>query len=151
MLSRHSVAVFALLFFVHAANAFAPPGKTLFFVAHGKQRAYTLKSASTADDLVTREANVKPMGRRTKATLDPFNPNFDEIRAVPYHEAFPESTKEYTQAIHEPTGHLLQVRIKLASASMIFAFLFDFFLILHGNCITGFGFLLTRFHFDVCT
>jgi phosphomethylpyrimidine synthase len=48
-------------------------------------------------------------GRRTKPTQDPFNPEFDRIANVPYHEAFPSSTKEYKTVVHEPTGHVLQV------------------------------------------
>lgn len=59
-------------------------------------------------DLVTREANVKPT-RRTKPTVDPYNPDFASIPSVPYDEAFPKSTKEYKVVVHEPTGHVLNV------------------------------------------
>lgn len=60
------------------------------------------------DGLVTREANIKPT-KRTKPTLDPFNPDFESITSVPYSDAFPNSTKEYKRVKHEPTGHILQV------------------------------------------
>lgn len=60
------------------------------------------------ESLVSREANIKPT-RRTKPTLDPFNPDFASIDSVPYNDAFPQSTKEYTTVIHEPTCHVLKV------------------------------------------
>ena len=69
----------------------------------------TISTIST-DLLVTREANIKPT-RRTKPTLDPFNPDFDSIPSVPYDEAFPKSTKEYKVVTHEPTGHVLKVSL----------------------------------------
>jgi len=61
-------------------------------------------------DLVTKEANMNAPGSgRSKPTSDPFNPDFERIKAVGYNEAFPSSTKEYTKVIHEPTGHELAV------------------------------------------
>lgn len=60
------------------------------------------------ESLVSREANIKPT-RRTKPTLDPFNPDFESIESVPYNDAFPQSTKEYKTVIHEPTSHVLKV------------------------------------------
>ena len=65
-------------------------------------------SKEESDLLVTREANVKPT-RRTKPTLDPFNPDFESIPGIPYDEAFPGSTKEYKVVSHEATGHVLKV------------------------------------------
>jgi len=59
-------------------------------------------------DLVTREANTKPT-RRSKPTIDPYNPDFESIPSVPYDEAFPSSTKEHRAVVHEPTGHVLNV------------------------------------------
>ena len=61
-----------------------------------------------ADELVTKEANIKGT-RRTKPTIDPLNPQFEQIRSVPYDEAFPSSTKEYKTVTHEETGHVLNV------------------------------------------
>jgi phosphomethylpyrimidine synthase len=58
-------------------------------------------------ELVTTEANIKPT-RRTKPTLDPLNPDFDQIQSVPYDEAFPNSTKEYKTVTHE-NGHVLKI------------------------------------------
>ncbi|KAL3765315.1 hypothetical protein ACHAWO_010004 [Cyclotella atomus] len=57
-------------------------------------------------DLVTKEANIKSV-KRTKPTVDPFNPEFERIRSVPYNDAFPESTKEYKTIQHN--SHILQV------------------------------------------
>ncbi|KAL7473118.1 hypothetical protein ACHAXS_013513 [Conticribra weissflogii] len=65
-------------------------------------------AATPLGDLVTKEANVKSPFR-TKPTVDPFNPQFDLIRSVPYNDAFPQSTKEYRQVVHSPTGHVLQI------------------------------------------
>mmetsp|Transcript_33446 Transcript_33446/g.99623 ORF Transcript_33446/g.99623 Transcript_33446/m.99623 type:complete len:639 (-) Transcript_33446:520-2436(-) len=59
-------------------------------------------------DLVTTEANIKPT-RRTKPTVDPYNPDFESIPGVPYNDAFPSSTKEHKVVVHEPTGHKLSV------------------------------------------
>lgn len=39
-------------------------------------------------DLVTKEANIKSV-KRTKPTVDPFNPEFERIQSVPYNDAFP--------------------------------------------------------------
>ena len=69
-----------------------------------KRSTVTLRSTTEdLENLVTREANVKPT-RRTKPTHDPYNPRFEDIASVPYHEAFPSSTKEYKVVTHEPTG-----------------------------------------------
>ena len=74
-----------------------------------KQEEDTAATTTSADDfMVTREANVKGT-RRTKPTVDPFNPDFAAIQSIPYHEAFPSSTKEFTTVVHEPTGHTLKV------------------------------------------
>jgi len=68
----------------------------------------TSTSKNKLESLVSREANIKPT-RRTKPTLDPFNPDFESIDSVPYNDAFPQSTKEFTTVTHEPTGHVLTV------------------------------------------
>ena len=60
-------------------------------------------------DLVTREANIQAAGRRSSPTKDPFNPEFESIQSIPYNQAFPGSTKEYKNVVHEPTGHVLRV------------------------------------------
>jgi phosphomethylpyrimidine synthase len=88
---------------------------------HPRQRMMTSSSSSSSptslrvlsdplpsDLLVTREANIKPT-KRTKPTIDPYNPDFNQISSVAYHDAFPRSTKEYVSALHEPTGHELQI------------------------------------------
>jgi phosphomethylpyrimidine synthase len=52
---------------------------------------------------------------RVKPTADPFNPAFKE--QADFGEAYPASTKEYVESVHEPTGSLLRVpfrRIKLS-------------------------------------
>ena len=41
--------------------------------------------------------------------MDPFNPDFESIEGVPYNTAFPGSTKEYKEVVHEPTGHKMKV------------------------------------------
>jgi phosphomethylpyrimidine synthase len=79
------------------------------------------------DLLVTKEANVKPT-KRTKPTVDPFNPEFERIQSVPYNEAFPKSTKEYKVAIHAETGHELHVpfrRVHLEDPDQPYIDLYD--------------------------
>jgi len=66
------------------------------------------QSFNPLEDLVTTEANIKPT-RRTKPTKDPFNPEFEFIKSIPYNDAFPESTKEYKKVVHEETGHTLKI------------------------------------------
>mmetsp|Transcript_4052 Transcript_4052/g.3824 ORF Transcript_4052/g.3824 Transcript_4052/m.3824 type:complete len:642 (-) Transcript_4052:436-2361(-) len=66
------------------------------------------KSINPLEHLVTIEANVKPT-RRTNPTKDPFNPDFEVIQSVPYSDAFPQSTKEYREVVHEESGHVLKV------------------------------------------
>jgi phosphomethylpyrimidine synthase len=83
--------------------------------------------AGTTLDWVTKEANVKPT-KRTTPTKDPYNPEFERIDAVPYDEAFPKSTKEYKQVVHEPTGHVLQVpfrRVHLEDPDQPYLDLYD--------------------------
>ena len=68
----------------------------------------TALSVATEPDLVTYEANIKAT-RRTKPTADPFNPDFGRIQGVPYNTAFPASTKEYHEVVHEASSHVLKV------------------------------------------
>lgn len=80
-----------------------------------------------AEALVTKEANIKPT-LRTKPTVDPFNPEFSRIQSVPYNDAFPNSTKEYKMAVHEPTGHKLAIpfrRVHLEDPDMPHLDLYD--------------------------
>lgn len=106
-----------MLFRSIALMSLAAPSQAFMFHVKPATRStslYTLKdpiSQSNNDaisDLVSRESNIKPV-RRTKPTLDPFNPDFEQIQSVPYNEAFPQSTKEYTSVVHEETGHVLNV------------------------------------------
>lgn len=83
--------------------------------------------ADPTEQLVSREANVKPT-RRTKPTLDPFNPEFERIQSVPYNDAFPSSTKEYQTVTHEPTGHVLNIpfrRVHLEDPEQPYVDLYD--------------------------
>jgi phosphomethylpyrimidine synthase len=100
-----SVAVAALM--AHMSSAFAPVAFTT-----SKPSSLRVVADPTADssarNLVTKEANVKST-RRTKPTVDPFNPDFDSIESVPYNEAFPQSTKEYKTVTHKETGHVLNI------------------------------------------
>ena len=76
---------------------------------------------------VTKEANVKKH-RRTLPTKDPFNPEFERIESVPYNEAFPRSTKEYNQVVHEPSGHVLKIpfrRIQIDDPDQPYLDLYD--------------------------
>jgi phosphomethylpyrimidine synthase len=110
-----SVAVAAALM-AHVSSAFAPvafTARSLVGVSTAsKPSSLQVVADPTADssarNLVTKEANIKPT-RRTKPTLDPFNPDFESIQSVPYNEAFPQSTKEYKTVQHEETGHVLHV------------------------------------------
>ena len=80
------------------------------------------------EELVTREANIKTGNRRTKPTVDPYNPEFSRIKSVPYSDAFPNSTKEYKVVKHEPTGHELRVpfhRVHLEDPDMPHLDLYD--------------------------
>jgi hypothetical protein len=80
-----------------------------------------------AEALVTKEANIKPT-LRTKPTVDPFNPEFSRIQSVPYNDAFPNSTKEYKMAVHEPSGHTLAIpfrRVHLEDPDMPHLDLYD--------------------------
>lgn len=73
------------------------------------------------------ESNIKS-NRRTVPTKDPFNPEFERIQGIPYNEAFPRSTKEYEQVVHEPTGHVLQIpfrRVHLDDPDQPFINLYD--------------------------
>jgi phosphomethylpyrimidine synthase len=103
----HAIAVLSVAA-LSPASGFAPispviaASRSALFVATDPSR-----TTDTSDDLVTKEANIKPT-RRTKPTLDPFNPNFESIRSVAYNEAFPQSTKEYKVVQHE-NGNTLNI------------------------------------------
>jgi len=87
----------------------------------------TSVEANPVSDLISREANIKPT-RRTKPTIDPFNPEFGRIQSVPYNDAFPNSTKEYRTVTHEPTGHVLKIpfrRVHLEDPEMPHLDLYD--------------------------
>jgi hypothetical protein len=90
-----------------ACSAFAP---VAFSARHSSLQVVSEPTAAgpEARNLVTKEANIKPV-RRTRPTLDPFNPDFERIEGVAYNEAFPQSTKEYTVVQHEDTGHILNI------------------------------------------
>jgi phosphomethylpyrimidine synthase len=94
-----------------ATLAMVAPAATAFHASRHAHLTFThrsvLEKAST-EHLVTKEANIKST-RRTKPTLDPFNPDFESIEGVPYNTAFPSSTKEYDTVTHEPTGHTLKI------------------------------------------
>jgi hypothetical protein len=51
-------------------------------------RTSSIRVISDPTELVTKEANIKSV-KRTKPTLDPFNPEFERIKSVPYNDAFP--------------------------------------------------------------
>ena len=95
------------------AVALCAPATLAFAPSISTTRATSTLGVATdpiteASDLITKEANIKPT-KRTIPTKDPFNPEFSRIQSVPYSDAFPNSTKEYKTATHEPTGHVLSV------------------------------------------
>jgi len=103
MLFRSLVVAAALC--APVANAFAPVSVHNTALSTSSLRVAT---PITNEEMVTTEANIKPT-RRTKPTIDPFNPEFTQIQNVPYSDAFPNSTKEYKTVTHESTGHELRV------------------------------------------
>jgi phosphomethylpyrimidine synthase len=111
--------------------ASAAASRSALFVATDPSTS-TSTDASTStklqadSDLVTKEANIKPT-RRTKPTVDPFNPDFASIQSVPYNQAFPRSTKEYKIVQHE-NGHTLKIpfrRVHLDDEESPFLDLYD--------------------------
>lgn len=115
---------------LHSAVAFVPPASPLFQSSLRVLKDPQEETSSTGNpiDLVTREANIKSSPRRTKPTLDPFNPDFDQIQSIPYNEAFPSSTKEFKTVTHEPTGHVLKIpfrRIHLEDPDQPFVDVYD--------------------------
>mmetsp|Transcript_1487 Transcript_1487/g.3132 ORF Transcript_1487/g.3132 Transcript_1487/m.3132 type:complete len:626 (-) Transcript_1487:349-2226(-) len=112
------------------AAALCSPTAVAFAPSVTTQRTSALRVATPItppSDLITKESNIKPT-KRTKPTVDPFNPEFDRIQSVPYSDAFPNSTKEYTTVVHEPTGHELKVpfrRVHLEDEDMPHLDLYD--------------------------
>ena len=103
---------FSLVVALAAASpiaGFAPPLKNRAF----KVALNVATDPMKAEELVTKEANTKQT-RRTKPTKNPLNPDFEQIRSVPYNEAFPQSTKEYKEVVHKETGHVLKVPFRRA-------------------------------------
>lgn len=96
----------ALLSAISSVSAFAPS-----LQRHAPSTILRVSTPINAD-LVTTESNIKKPGRRTKPTIDPFNPEFELIQGVPYNDAFPNSTKEYKTATHAETGHELKVSFR---------------------------------------
>lgn len=48
-----------------------------------------------------------PGSGQVKRTVDPYNPDFHEVAS--FGDAYPESTKEYKEIVHEETGHKMRV------------------------------------------
>ena len=108
-----------------AAIAFSPSPHTTTHTA--LTSALKVATPITTDELVTTEANIKET-RRTKPTVDPFNPEFSRIQSVPYSDAFPNSTKEYKTVTHAETGHVLKVpfrRVHLEDPDQPYLDLYD--------------------------
>jgi len=97
------------------------------FASRGGAHSVLKEPESSANDLVTKEANIKPT-RRTNPTKDPFNPEFERIASVAYNEAFPQSTKEYKTVLHSETGHKLDIpfrRVHLEDPDQPYLDLYD--------------------------
>jgi len=102
------------------------PNPTIEFVATESTEAVE-GTFNPLADLVTTEANIKPT-KRTKPTVDPYNPDFASTKSVRYNDAFPKSTKEFKEVVHEPTGHVLKVpfrRVHLEDPDMPYLDLYD--------------------------
>jgi phosphomethylpyrimidine synthase len=95
-------------FLPSAVISFQGPIRNLAIISRSHNGGSTALFVATEPDLVSYEANIKAP-RRTKPTVDPFNPDFGRIQGVPYNTAFPSSTKEYQEIVHEATGHVLHV------------------------------------------
>ena len=124
-----SIALTALL--AQSIRGFAPNNRVLnkssLNVLSEPETDKTPKAFNPLEDLVTTEANIKPT-RRTKPTLDPYNPEFESIQSIPYNDAFPSSTKEYKEVVHEETGHTLKIpfrRVHLEDPDMPTLDLYD--------------------------
>ena len=125
-----SIALTALL--AQSISGFAPNSRvlnksSLNVLSEPETDDKTPKAFNPLEDLVTTEANIKPT-RRTKPTLDPYNPEFESIQSIPYNDAFPSSTKEYKEVVHEETGHSLKIpfrRVHLEDPDMPTVDLYD--------------------------
>lgn len=98
----------AVLAFAPSSTFRAPTRHSPLSVASEEVTSTFNPGVNPLEDLVTTEANIKPT-RRTKPTKDPFNPDFESIKSVPYSDAFPNSTKEYKTVTHPETGHVLNI------------------------------------------
>lgn len=121
MMLRNAFAIFMLS---------ASPAYGFTSLAPSRASKMTLGVATDplkSEELVTKEANTKET-RRTKPTKNPLNPEFDQIRSVPYNEAFPNSTKEYKTVTHQETGHVLKIpfrRVHLEDPDQPYLDLYD--------------------------
>lgn len=111
------------------AVALCAPSTMAFAPSLPSKASTSLRVATpiTAEEMVTTEANIKTT-RRTKPTVDPFNPEFSRIQSVPYSDAFPNSTKEYKTVTHESSGHELRVpyrRVHLEDENLAHLDLYD--------------------------
>ena len=108
---------------VPSCTAFVPAVRRSVTTA----RSVLQEPETSVPNLVTKEANIKET-RRTKPTIDPFNPDFESIQGVPYNTAFPSSTKEYKQVTHDSTGHVLSIpfrRVHLEDPDQPYLDLYD--------------------------
>lgn len=87
------------------ALALAPQGAAWVGNRPALQRAFS--RLTTRMVLADPPKVAAPGSGRTKPTKDPFAPEF--FAAFSYEHAFPSSTKEYHEVVHEPTGHVMQV------------------------------------------
>lgn len=84
-----------------------------FAKSHGKARG-AVRVSSAAPSMVAAPPRVdvipgeiKPGAGQVKRTVDPYNPDFHEVAS--FGDAYPESTKEYHEVVHEETGHKMRV------------------------------------------
>eukprot|EP00184_Porphyridium_aerugineum_P007926 CAMPEP_0184691792 /NCGR_PEP_ID=MMETSP0313-20130426/526_1 /TAXON_ID=2792 /ORGANISM="Porphyridium aerugineum, Strain SAG 1380-2" /LENGTH=613 /DNA_ID=CAMNT_0027149557 /DNA_START=109 /DNA_END=1950 /DNA_ORIENTATION=- len=82
-----------------------------------KKRTGT-NTSTTTRMVLEKPKDEKASTSRSRPTSDPFNPQF---RSIPsFEECFPNSTKEHTKVMHEPSGHELWVpfrRVHLADGN----------------------------------
>ncbi|KAG5187996.1 ThiC family-domain-containing protein [Tribonema minus] len=90
-----------------AANAFVAPSGAAK-LQQGLSTSATRTPPSAVHMVMTPpEKIVEPGSGRVKPTKDPYNPQFRS--AADFGVAYPSSTKEYQEVIHEETGTLLRV------------------------------------------
>eukprot|EP00186_Timspurckia_oligopyrenoides_P002472 CAMPEP_0182444626 /NCGR_PEP_ID=MMETSP1172-20130603/3019_1 /TAXON_ID=708627 /ORGANISM="Timspurckia oligopyrenoides, Strain CCMP3278" /LENGTH=612 /DNA_ID=CAMNT_0024640235 /DNA_START=57 /DNA_END=1895 /DNA_ORIENTATION=+ len=74
---------------------------------YGNRRTSPVARAASVNMVLSEEAPAAASKKKSRPTADPYNPEF--LQKPTFESCYPNSTKEYTPVVHEPTGEKLWI------------------------------------------